>query len=139
MKKTNKALLLQFMDEIWNRGDFTHLDTFLAPKYTIHQDPGDPWEFQTLDLATFKDRVNSLRNLFPDLHFTVNEAIAEGDKVAISWQFQGTHKGNIRELQATGKQVKVLGLTIYYFDDKKIRGHLQVVDRLGFFEQLKMR
>ena len=102
------------------------------------QDPGDPWEFQTLDLATFQDRVNSSRSLFSDLHFTVNEAIAEGDKVAISWHFQGRHKGSMVGLSATGKQVKVLGLTIYYFEDRKITGHLQVVDRLDFFEQLGM-
>lgn len=136
MNKTNKALLLLFIDEIWNQGDFSRLETFLAPKYTIHQDPGDPWEFQTLNLATFKDRVNSSRSVFPDLHFTVKEAIAERDKVAIGWHFQGTHKGNTLGLPATGKQVKVLGLTIYYFKDRKITGHLQVVDRLGFFKQL---
>ncbi len=136
MRKTNKELLLQFIDEIWNQGDFAHLDTFLDQIYTIHSDPGDPWEFQTLDLETFKERVNHSRAVFPDLHFTVNETIAEGDKVAISWQFEGTHKGSMPSLPATGKLVKVLGLTIYYFADGKITGHLQVVDRLGFFKQL---
>ena len=136
MDKKNKEILLQFIDEIWNRGNFAHLDRFLNLKYTIHSDPGDPWEFQTIDLATFKERVNSSRAVFPDLHFTVNEAVAEGDKVAISWQFQGTHKGSMPSILATGKPVKVLGLTIYYFANGKITGHLQVVDRLGFFEQL---
>lgn len=132
----NKEILLQFIEEIWNRSNFDQLERFIDSSYTIYSDPGDPWEFQTLDLTTFKERVNSSRTIFPDLHFIVNEAIAEGDQVAISWKFQGTHKGNTLPLQATEKQVTVSGFTIYYFTQSKINGHRQIVDRLGFLEQL---
>lgn len=135
-KKTNKDILLQFIDEIWNHNNFDHLEKFISTKYNIYSDPGDPWEFQSLDLAAFKERINSSRTLFPDQHFTLHEVIAEGEKVAISWEFQGTHKGNMTQLQATGKKVNILGFTIYYFSNGKICGHCQLVDRLGFLEQL---
>ena len=54
----------------------------------------------------------------------------------IRWYLQGTQKGDIVDLPATEKQVKVSGLTIYSFSNGKITGHWQVVDRLGFMQQV---
>jgi steroid delta-isomerase-like uncharacterized protein len=137
LKDNNKATLSEFMEEIWNKGNLDKADKFIQVPYVIHHDPGDPWEGQSLDLPTFKKRVLQSQNIFPDLHFTVKEVVGEGDKVAISWELQGTHKGNIEGLPpVTGKKVKVSGLTIYYFSNGKITGHWQVVDRLGFMQQL---
>lgn len=67
----------------------------------------------------------------------MQEIIGEGDKVAISWYLEGTHKGDIPGLPATGKMVKVPGLTIYSFSKGKITGHWQVIDRLGFLQQVE--
>ncbi len=135
----NKDILLRFIDEIWNRGLFGRLDQFIGAKYTLHRDPGDPWEFKTLDRSEFKERLEHSRTVFPDLHFIVDEAVSEGDKIAISWTFRGTHQGSLPRLPATGKKVSVSGITIYYFADGKITGHRQIVDRLGFFEQLGIK
>lgn len=130
-----KAILSEFMEEVWNNGNLDVVDKFISSPYVIHHDPGDPWEGQSLDLATFKKRVLHSRQIFPDLHFTVHEIVGEGDKVAISWYLHGTQKGDMDGLPATGKRVKVSGLTIYYFSNGKITGHWQIVDRLGFVQQ----
>lgn len=127
---------IKFIDEIWNRANFSQLDKFIFSKYTIHHDPGDPWEFQTLDLDTFKKRVVYARAVFPDLHFTVEETIAGDDKISVRWHFQGTHKGDLPQLKATGKRVTVSGITIYCLTEGKISGHWQIMDRLGLLNQL---
>ena len=134
--ENNKTILREFMDEVWNKGNLDAADKFIAFPYVIHSDPGDQWEGQSLDLPTFKKRVLYSRQTFPDLHFAVKEIIGEGDKVVISWDLEGTHRGDIPGLPATGKRVKVPGLTIYYFSGGKITGHSQVIDRLGFMQQV---
>jgi steroid delta-isomerase-like uncharacterized protein len=136
MTKNNKALLLRFMDEIWNKGNLDMTDNFVSFPYVIHHDPGDQWDGQNLDLETFKKRVLYSRQIFPDLHFSLQEIVGEEDKVAITWYLEGTHKGDISGLPTTGKQVKVPGLTIYYFSKGKITGHWQVIDRFGFMQQV---
>lgn len=136
LTEKNKAILSEFMEEVWNKGNLEAADKFISTPYVIHHDPGDPWEGQSLDLPTFKKRVAYSRQIFTDLHFAVQEIVGEGDKVAITWYLQGTHKGDIPGLPATGKQVKVPGLTIYYFSNGKITGHWQVIDRLGFMQQV---
>jgi len=134
--ENNKTIIREFMEEVWNKGNLDAVDKFIAFPYVIHSDPGDQWEGQSLDLPTFKKRVLYSRQAFPDLHFAVKEIIGEGDKVVISWDLEGTHRGDIPGLPATGKRVKAPGLTIYYFSGGKITGHSQVIDRLGFMQQV---
>ena len=136
LTEKNKAILREFMEEIWNKGNLDVADKFISTPYVIHSDPGDPWDGQSLDLSAFKKRVLHSRQIFPDLHFAVQEIIGEGDKVAISWYLEGTQKGDIPGLPVTGKKVKVPGLTIYSFSKGKITGHWQVIDRLSFMQQV---
>ncbi|MBA3814123.1 MAG: ester cyclase [Alphaproteobacteria bacterium] len=139
MTENNKVTLREFMEEVWNKGNLEIADKFVSFPYVIHHDPGDQWDGQSLDLETFKKRVLYSRETFPDLHFAVQEIVGEGDKVAISWYLEGTHKGDIPGLPATKKKVKVPGLTIYSFSKGKITGHWQVIDRLGFMQQVMPR
>ena len=62
--------------------------------------------------------------------------IAEGDKVVVSWILRGTQEGQLPGLPASGRQVDVSGLTIYYFHGNKIAGHWQEMDRMGLIQQL---
>lgn len=135
----NKEAIVTLIDEVWSKGNLQVVDQLIAPEYTIKHDPGDPWNGKTLDLSTYKERVKSSRQVFPDQQFYIEDIVGEGDKVAVSWKFTGTQKGNIPGLPITNKKVEVSGLTIYYFSHGKIIGHWQVVDRLGFFEQLGIK
>jgi len=126
------------MERVWNGGDLAAVDEFVAPRYTIHSDPGDPWDGQELDLEAFKSRMVTSRAPFPDLEFTLGELLEDGDRVAVSWRVQGTQAGAIGEHAASGKRIDAQGMTIYYFAEGKITGHRQVVDRLTVMQQLGM-
>ena len=122
---------------VWSRGEYDAIATLVAPGYVIHSDPGDAWEGQTLDRQEYEARVKYSRAAFPDLAFTVHEAIAARDRVAVRWSAEGTQSGDLRGLLATGKRLRFAGQTIYEMRDGQVAGHWQVVDRLGFFEQLR--
>lgn len=132
-----KEAVSKLIDEVWSKGNLGVVDQLIAPQYTIRHDPGDKWDGQTLDLNTYKERVNMSRQAFPNQKFYINDLICEGNKVAVSWHFLGTLKGNIPGVAATGMPVNVSGLTIYYFSKKKIIGHWQIVDRLGLMEHMR--
>jgi len=132
-----KGVLSTFLEQVWNSGDYSQLDTFVTTQYHIKSDPGDAWEGQMLDQATFQKRVAYSRNAFPDLRFDIQEMIAEEDKVVVRWIMSGTHQGDLPQLPATGKTFAIAGITIYYFAGDKLCGHTQAYDRLGFFMQIQ--
>ena len=69
--------------------------------------------------------------------FTVHDAVAARDRVAARWSAEGTHAGDLRGLPATGKRLRFTGQAIYEMRNGQVAGHWQVVDRLGFIEQLR--
>jgi steroid delta-isomerase-like uncharacterized protein len=132
----NAQALTEFMESVWNRGDLDAVDRFLADEYTIHSDPGDPWDGKVLTRSAFQDRLLTSRAPFPDLHFDLIEVIAEGDRVAIAWNMRGTQTGPLGQLASTGRRIDVQGMTVYYFWNGRITGHRQIVDRLSVVRQL---
>lgn len=132
----NAQRLSSFMQRVWNEGDASAVPQFLADAYTIHSDPGDAWEGQTLTREGFVNRLTVSRSAFPDLHFDISDIIAGPESVAIAWRMRGTHSAPMGALPATGKKIDVAGMTIYYFRDGMITGHRQVVDRLTVGRQL---
>ncbi|QDV33757.1 ester cyclase [Tautonia plasticadhaerens] len=73
---------------------------------------------------------------FPDVHITLDELIAEGDKVVARWTFNGTHLGNFQDIPATGKSVIWTGIDIYTVRDGRITSHERKSDMLGLMQQL---
>ena len=132
----NARTLADFMGSVWNRGDAAAVDRFLADQNVIHSDPGDPWDGATLSREEFKERLRTSRAPFPDLRFEIRETVAAGDRVAIAWRMRGTHTGPLGPYPATGRRIDVPGMTVYYFDDGRITGHWQVVDRISVAQQL---
>jgi steroid delta-isomerase-like uncharacterized protein len=121
----------------WSQDDLTGLDSLIAEKYTIFSDPGDAWEGQTLDRSAYRERLLHSRRAFPDLVFDIEQLIQENKRVAVIWKAAGTHLGDLRGLPATGKRLSFAGQTFYLIEDGKARGHWQVIDRLGFIQQLQ--
>ena len=133
---TNSDRLRSFMERVWTAGEVDAVDEYLAAAYTIHSDPGDPWEGQTLDVQAFKQRLVSSRSPFPDLRFELEEFVEEENRVAIGWTMRGTNTGSFGGRAPTGRAIAVHGLTVYYFAHGQITGHRQVVDRLTVAQQL---
>jgi steroid delta-isomerase-like uncharacterized protein len=138
MSHNKKAILQAFFDDVWNTGDFSQLDIYVSPQYTIKHDPGDVWDGQTLDRTTFQERVMYSRNAFPDLHFAIQEMVEEDERVVAFWIMSGTHNGDLPNLPATGRTFSISGMTIYYFDGDRLCGHTQAYDRMGFLVQMGM-
>jgi predicted ester cyclase len=68
----------------------------------------------------FKEAIRAFRKSFPDLHFTVEEMIAEGDKVAYRWTAHGTHQGEYDGIAPTSKIITATGISIIRIDDGKV-------------------
>lgn len=131
-------IIARFLEEVWNAGDAAAVDRYLAPSYSVQHDPGDPWHGKTLSREEFKHRLRTSRAPFPDQRFTVIHSAEEGDRVAVAWTWEATHKGDIPGFPATGRRIAMSGITFYFFDSEdRLTGHWQAVDRLGVMMQLR--
>jgi predicted ester cyclase len=134
---SRKVALTDFLRLVWSEGRIDAADAYLAERYTIWHDPGDPWAGLTLDLAGFKARVVASRAPFPDQRFDIQGLFADGDTVAATWLWSATHLGDIPDFPATGRTIRMSGATAYAFDaEERITGHWQITDRLGVYQQL---
>jgi steroid delta-isomerase-like uncharacterized protein len=134
---TTALLVLQFLEEVWNRGDIEASRKYVGGRYTLHHDPGDPWDGKELDLTEFEERVRISRMPFPDQHFDVQDVLADNEKVMLTWNWRGTHLGDLPGFPPSGQQITMTGATVYYIDNQKITGHWQLVDRFGVYQQLR--
>lgn len=133
---SNESILRDFMQKVWNEKDLESIPKFLASEYKIYLDNQDPWEGKTLTIEEFIKRLDDSFIPFPDIHFDIQQLIADGDSVAITWVMTGTNLGKIGNMPPTNKPIKTNGMTIYYFNNGKISGHSQVFDRTTVMKQL---
>ena len=132
-----KEILTEFTREVWSEGNVKASDKYIAPKYKVLHDPGDPWEDRELDLAGYKERVRTLRATFPDQFFDIQGLFADGDAIVMTWLWSATHKGDIPGFAAAGKQITMSGATVYFFEGDKLAAHWQITDRLSVYQQLQ--
>lgn len=133
MSEQNKKLVMRMVDEFWNEGRMSTADELLTDDHVI-RDPATPGDFIGPD--GMKRFASIYRDAFPDLHFTTDQLIAEGDLVAERWRAAGTHTGELPGVPATGRSFVVSGVTIFRFRDGKIAEHAPVWDALGLLRQL---
>jgi len=130
-------IVKSLLQTVWSEGQINDSDKFIANSYTIRHDPGDPWEGKTLDLAGYKDRVRNSRAPFPDQKFQIVDIVPGDDIVVATWNWTGTHRGDLPGLPATGKVIHMSGATVYYFSGDRIIGHWQIADRLSVYRQIR--
>ena len=83
-----------------------------------------------------KQYVSTYRNAFPDLHFTIDDLVAEGDKVVWRFTSKGTHQGNFMGLPPTGKTSIVTGMVLFRLENSRIVEAYVNFDTLGLLQQL---
>lgn len=133
-----KTRLRRFFAEVWDEGRLDAASAYVADRYTILHDPGDPWEGRTLDLDGYKERVRLSRAPCPDQRFQVEALYEDGDTIVAAWRWEATHQGEIAGFPSTGKRLTMSGMTAYRFDaEDRLVSHWQIVDRLGVFRQLQ--
>ncbi len=127
----NKAIVRRGLETVWHQKKVTSAEDHLAPDFVNH-DPA-----MTLQgLEQYKPFVTGYLSAFPDLHFTIEDQIAEGDKVVTRWTARGTHQGPFMGMPPTGKQGTVTGITIDRFANGKIVESWYNFDALGLLQQL---
>lgn len=131
----HKALVGRFYDELWNRWDFPVIGEILAPDVQFHGSLG----MSRTGHAGFLDYAEMVRAAFPDFHNTVEELIAEGDKVAACLTWRGTHQGEIFGIAPTGRPIRYIGTAIFVFRDGLISHAWVLGDRLDLLQQLSDR
>ncbi len=131
MSEQNKKIARQVFEEIQSQGKTNLVDQIVANDYIGHTPPKD---FHGPEGA--KQFEAMLRSGFPDLSVTVEDQLAEGDRVATRWTFRGTHHGEFQGIPPTGKQVTMKGITIFRIANGKLIEGWNRPDMLGMLQQL---
>ena len=130
--EANKALARRFNEEVFNKGNIQAIDELFSPSYVNHTaPPGLP-----AGSNGTKVFVTMFRTAFPDLHITLEDIIAEGEKVVTRWLAQGTQQGAFLGVAATGKPIRLSGIDILRIVDGKIVEHWDITDQMGLMQQL---
>jgi steroid delta-isomerase-like uncharacterized protein len=132
----NETILKDFIEQVWNKKDFSVVEALVDNEYTVYKDNGDPWEGKTIGHDEYKIRLRYSFDSFPDMHFAIQSSVADGDLVAITWIMTGTNLGNIVNIPPTQKKIETFGTTIYQLNNGKVCGHTQVFDRTTVMKQL---
>jgi predicted ester cyclase len=122
----NKAIVRRWNEELWT-GNQAIFEECLAPNCLFHR---------TGSQEELKKNVNEFRQAFPDAHGTIEDLIAEGDKVVTRWTVHGTHQGALWGAAPTGKQVTYTGMTINRMAEGKIVEDWYEGDVLGLLHQI---
>jgi steroid delta-isomerase-like uncharacterized protein len=130
---TNEALVLRWYDEFANGGKLALADELFAPDH-VQYAPGLP--LPDSGPAEQRQGLLELRTAFPDARFTVEDVVAEADRVVVRWTFRGTHRGEFWDLASTGERVAVVGTTVYRLADGRIAESWLTWDGLGLLLQL---
>jgi predicted ester cyclase len=118
----NKAIARRYFEEILNKGNAAAIDAIVAPDVVFRNPPA-----VVKGIADFRGLVATLRKAFPDLHFTLEDELAEGNKVATRWIMRGT--------QGTRK-LDVTGMDIFLIENGKIREVWVNMDSLAQAQQM---
>jgi steroid delta-isomerase-like uncharacterized protein len=128
----NKAKQRRIWEEVFNKGDLSAVGELMANDYVYH----GPMGMEYKGPEGFRQMVTMMRAAFPDLHITIEDMVAEGDKVVSYYTMTGTHKGEYMGIAPTGKQVTMTGIVIVRWVGGKEVEAGGVGDILSMMQQL---
>ena len=131
MSAAGKALVHRWFEDVWNNGRSDLIDELMAPHCVIHGlGP------EGMGPAEFKSFHQAYRGAFPDVTIRIDQAVAEGDLVAVCWSGTGTHRGNTLGFAATDRQVRFTGMTMARVANNQLVEGWNSFDQLGMLQQL---
>ena len=117
----NKALVRREQSELWSHtGDLDAAEELFV---------ADQAEAAKQEAADF-------RRGFPDVVSTIDDLIAEGDKVVARWRSRATHRGDYMGMPPSGKEVQIMGISVYRIEEGKIAESWMVEDQFGLLRQI---
>jgi len=129
----NKAIARCLYEEVFNKGNLAALDDLMSSGYVDHN-PLSPG--QAPDREGAKQGLSVLRTALPDLRVTIEDIVAEGDKVVCRLTLRGTQKGEFMGVAASGEQITAALISIVRIADGKIVERWGISDQLGLMQQL---
>ena len=131
MSETNKTAMKQFFQRVYNQGDIAFLDELTTPGFVSH-DRGNP----TSDREGVKQVVIAIKTAFPDVVFTADDVIGEGDRVAARFTMRGTQTAEFMGVPPTNKPIVVTGIDIVRFEGGKAVEHWHEWSGMELLQQL---
>ena len=128
--ESNKTLLRRWAEEGWMAED---VDTYWHPELVTHSPLS---EMEATGTESLRQGIKAFKAAFSDIDFTINDMIAEGDKVVARATMQATHSGTYLEIPATGKRISFTTTNTFRIVDGKIAEVWEEWNALGFFQQL---
>ncbi len=132
MKATPKALAIRWFEEVWNQRR-TETIHELFPAHGIGHLEGTEIQGPEQFLAIHSEFVTA----FPDIRFTVDGIVSEGDSTTVRWTAQGTHSGKALGLEPTGRPVTIRGMTWLRFEDEVIVEGWDCWNQAGLIQSLR--
>ena len=129
----NKAVIERFFEDVFNRQSQEAAAEIIAPDFVAHH-PAFPDGIR--GVQGLMQMVGMFRAGFPDLHYEIDDLVAEADKVAVRWHATGTHTGAFMNVPATDKAVVVTGTDIFRVADGQCMEAWVNSDFFGLFQQL---
>jgi steroid delta-isomerase-like uncharacterized protein len=133
MSAENKALIRRLYEEVWNHRKFEVINEIVSPSHAL-QAPNVSGS--AVGPEAYKRQITLFLAGYPDLRFTIEDTVAENDKVVACWTFSGTHKGDFVGVPPTNKKISVDGMTIHHIAGGKIIDSVSNWDALGMMQQL---
>lgn len=132
MTEQNKATVCRLYDDILNGQRYEALSEILAEDVRFT----GSFDIETTGIEAFREYAGMLRGTFPDLRVSVDSMVAEGDKVAVSLTYRGTHEGQLFEVAPTGRSIAYRGAAFFTLSGGKISQGWILGDVVGMLDQL---
>jgi steroid delta-isomerase-like uncharacterized protein len=131
MSEQNKTLARRWFEDLFSRGNLDAANEILSAEFVDHLTHEDERGLEEL-----KHYVGIYRDAFPDIQDTVEDVVAEGDKVVVRWMSSGTHQGEFMGVAPTGRHVTFTGMRLFRIAANKIVESWVNIDERGLQEQL---
>ena len=130
----NKHAVQRHFQEVLNQGLLDVADELYAPEYVLHAPVGAG---DTVGPEQLKQRAAAFRTGFPNIVFSVDQMVAEGNTVTARYTYRGTHTGKFGPYEPTGNPIIVPGIIVLVFNDEgKIHEGWSAFDSLNMFKQM---
>jgi len=128
-----REILERHTEEVWNEGNLEAVDTYIAQEYVEH-DPSVEDQFGGPE--GYRRNVERFRAAFPDLEVVIEDAVVEGDTIAMRQRFRGTHRGEFMGIEPTGREVESTSFVFCRVDGEQIVETWVETDVVGLLNQL---
>ncbi len=123
MLESNKTLVRRYYDEVLNQRQLPVFDELADPSFVSYLPSGEP-----LNLQGYRQAIAGSLAVFPDLMVTIEDQIAEGDKVVTRWRVQGTPQVAFAGIEPTGKAITITAIHIHRVDNGKLIEHWEAIN-----------